>query len=239
MVSLDERRRALPHWWELAPELLVVVGLTFFLVDEPDAAISSFESLRAVALMAGVAIAWIAGRLLLTRVVAWPVRMAIFGAAGIAILMVVVVPAYDEDTVVEVFPGPSRAEPRAESRESPTEAPSSDESPPTLLRTGMFHGIDHRAAGTVSLYQRSDGTLVVGLERFDIQPGPDYDVYVVPGTDREDRDGGTRLDDLRGNQGTQYYDVPAGIPIDEGPWTVLIWCQTFGVPVAGSTPQAA
>ena len=71
---------------------------------------------------------------------------------------------------------------------------------------------------------------------FDIQPGPDYDVYVVPGADRMNRDAGTRIDDLRGNAGTQYYDAPAGIDLTAGPWTVLVWCQTFGVPVANATP---
>jgi hypothetical protein len=113
----------------------------------------------------------------------------------------------------------------------PTTAPE-----PVRLRTGPFMGIDHRAAGTVSIYRAPDGTYVVGLEAFDIQPGPDYDVYVVPGPDRDDHDGGTRLDDLRGNQGTQYYEVPRDIDIGHGEWTVLIWCQTFGVPVANATP---
>jgi hypothetical protein len=42
------------------------------------------------------------------------------------------------------------------------------------------------------------------------------------------------LDALRGNQGTQYYEVPSGT--DPGPgWTVLIGCRAFGVPVANST----
>jgi hypothetical protein len=88
----------------------------------------------------------------------------------------------------------------------------------------------------VSIYRTADGRLVVALEDFDIQPGPDYDVYVVPGSDRDDKSGGTRLDDLRGNRGTQFYDVPAGIDVGQGEWTVLIWCQTFGVPVANATP---
>jgi hypothetical protein len=104
------------------------------------------------------------------------------------------------------------------------------------LRAASFVGIDHRAAGTVSIYATPDGRHVVGLEDFDIQPGPDYDVYVVPGSDRDDRDGGVRLDDLRGNQGTQYYEVPARVDVGRGEWTVLIWCETFGVPVANATP---
>ena len=46
-----------------------------------------------------------------------------------------------------------------------------------------------------------------------------------------------RATDLRGNRGTQFYDVPAGINVDHGSWTVLVWCQTFGVPVANATPS--
>jgi hypothetical protein len=45
-----------------------------------------------------------------------------------------------------------------------------------------------------------------------------------------------RLDDLRGNKGTQYYEVPAGTDVAAGEWTTLVWCQTFDVPVAGATP---
>jgi hypothetical protein len=104
------------------------------------------------------------------------------------------------------------------------------------VRSSAFRGIDHRARGTVNVYRRVDGRHVIGLEDFDIQPGPDYDVYVVPGDDRTNRDDGTRIDDLRGNAGTQYYDVPAGLDLETGPFTVLIWCQTFGVPVANATP---
>jgi hypothetical protein len=223
-----------PHWWELIPEIALVIGLTFFLVDEPDAATSSFESARAVGLMVAVAVGWVIARLVLARLVPWPVlRMALFGAAAIGILLVVVFPAYDEQTVIEAFPDAP-----APNATAGTPVPNAAASDPELLRTARFDGIDHRASGTVSVYRRDDSGLVVGLERFDVQPGPDYDVYVVPGSDREDRDGGTKLDDLRGNQGTQYYEVPAHLVLDEGPWTVLIWCQTFGVPVANATPQA-
>ena len=76
----------------------------------------------------------------------------------------------------------------------------------------------------------------MGLEDIDIQPGPDYDLYIVPGADRKDSKGGIRLGDLRGNKGTQFYEAPAGIDLENGPWTVLVWCQTFAVPVANATP---
>jgi hypothetical protein len=108
---------------------------------------------------------------------------------------------------------------------------------PERLRSGSFRGIDHRAEGTVVIYRQPDGRYVIGLEDIDIQPGPDYDLYLVPGDDREDTKGGVRLGDLRGNRGTQFYEVPAGVDLENGPWTVLVWCQTFAVPVANSTPS--
>lgn len=39
-----------------------------------------------------------------------------------------------------------------------------------------------------------------------------------------------------GNMGTQFYDVPAAVEIGSSPWTVLVWCQTFAVPIAYATP---
>jgi hypothetical protein len=118
----------------------------------------------------------------------------------------------------------------------PEAAPAPAPAGPQRLRAGTIRGIDHRASGTAVIYRQPDGRYVVGLEDIDIQPGPDYDLYVVPGENREDTKGGVRLGDLRGNRGTQFYEVPAGVNLEDGPWTVLVWCQTFAVPVAGATP---
>ena len=256
-----------PSWYELLPELALVAGLTAFLIDEPDAATSAFKSGRAVALMAVAAGAWIVGRVLLARLVPWrAVRTAVFAVAAVGALAIVVLPAYDDDTVVEAFPVTARGAtdeapgttippttipatsiataPLAETTATTAPPTATTTTPPTTtvpaqpvrLGSAQFTGIDHRASGTVSIYGTPDGRHVIGLEEFHIQPGPDYDVYVVPGTDRDDRDGGHRLDDLRGNQGTQYYEVPADVDVGQGEWTVLIWCQTFGVPVANATP---
>jgi hypothetical protein len=74
----------------------------------------------------------------------------------------------------------------------------------------------------------------VALESIDIEPGPDYRVLVVPGSDQERPGDGLELDALRGNQGTQCHEAPSGT--DAGPgWTVLVWCRAFGVPIANAS----
>ena len=204
--------------WEFVPEAVLAAGLTAFFVHQNDAATSAFKSSKALLIMATVAVGWLAARLALARLVRFAlVRAAVFSAAAVIALSVVVFPAYDNETVIESFP---------------TAAVTPMPVPPT----GAIRGIDHRASGTAVIYRQPDGHYVVGLEDIDIQPGPDYDLYVVPGADREDTKGGRRLGDLRGNRGTQFYDVPAGVNLEDGPWTVLVWCQTFAVPVAGATP---
>jgi hypothetical protein len=228
------------RWWELAPELAVGLGLGVFLATEPDAATSALSSTKAIVLMVTVGVGWLLARLVLVRWSPWPVlRLLVFGAAAIGVLVVVVVPAYDDETVVEALPTevttpgptvPAIGDPVGDPPPT-TAAPS-----PQPIASAPLEGIDHRASGTVTVYRQPSGRLVIGLEGIDIQPGPDYDVYVVAGADRQDVDGGLRLDDLRGNLGTQYYDVPDGAEVAPGAWTVLVWCQTFAVPVAGATP---
>ena len=150
-----------------------------------------------------------------------------------------VLPGYQNHTVVEraqdVFgatidrPGVATTIPPG-----PDEPPPPPSAVPMQITAGSFEGIDHRAEGGANLIRRPDGGLTIELRDIDIQNGPDYDVYLVEGVDRQGKDGGVRIDDLKGNLGTQYYDVPEDV--DAGPdWTVLIWCETFGVPVANAT----
>jgi hypothetical protein len=238
-VASDFHRSYRPRWWELIPEALLLIGLGYFFADETDAATGAFKSARAVTLMIAGAVGWVTARLLLARFVPWPTaRLVPLLVASAAILAVVVLPAYRTNTVIERL-GADPIPTSDAGIDGSTRPPAGDTeatATPMLVRAGSFRGIDHRARGTVAVYRRVDGSHVIGLEDFDIQPGPDYDVYVVRGADRTDRDDGTRLDDLRGNAGTQYYDTPAGIDLEIGPWTVLVWCQTFGVPVANATP---
>ena len=52
------------HWYDLIPEAVLVAGLTFFLVDETNAATSAFNSSRAVTLMVVGAALWLIARVL-------------------------------------------------------------------------------------------------------------------------------------------------------------------------------
>lgn len=236
------------RWWELLPEVVLGAGLGLFALTETEAAASAFRSTTAVTLMAATSVGWLAGRLLLARFASSPaVGLVVFAVAAAGVLRVVVVPAYDDTTVVETLPVAADLPPAATSTTQPAIAapPASTPPPaptttavpaaPLALRSGPLRGIDHRASGTAVVYRQPDGSVVVGLEGIDIQPGPDYDVYVVAGADREDIDGAIRLDDLRGNQGTQYYPVPGPTDVGSAEWTVLVWCETFDVPVAGAT----
>jgi len=214
--SLTRRVRSRSEWYELAPEVVLALGLGLFAVTEPHAAGAAFKSTRAIGLIITVGIGWLLLRLAALRFVRFPaIRVAVFAAAALAVLKVVVLPAYHDDTVIEAFPVD-----------------------PVTISTGTLHGIDHRASGTVNLYRQTDGSTVVGLEEFDIQPGPAYALYLVAGADRRDHDGGTRIHRLRGNRGTQFYDVPGEVDVSSAEWTVLVWCETFDVPVANATPMS-
>jgi hypothetical protein len=216
--AVDSARRIRP--WELLPEAALALGLGTFALLERGVVISALRSRRALVLMVVVAAAWIGARFLLARVRRFRiVRTLLFAVAAVGVLAVVVFPNYRNERVVEALPSDIAG--------AAVAAP---------VRTAMLVGIDHRAAGTAALYRAADGRHVVGLEDIDIQPGPDYDVYLVPGRDQRTPDAGVRLDDLRGNQGTQYYEVPGDAIKGDDPWTVLVWCEVFDVPIANATP---
>lgn len=140
-------------------------------------------------------------------------------------------------------PAPARAAPAAPSAApAPTTrvgpAPAATAAPqPEELTSGQLRGIGHRASGRASVYRLADGAHLVRLEDIDVENGPDYVVYLVPGSDRRSPDGGVSLGALKGNLGSQNYSIPAAADLG-GPQTVLIWCRAFAVPVANATQSA-
>lgn len=248
------RRIRWPRWgW--APYVLVAGFVGFWAATHTGAVISGLGSWRAVAF--GIA----AGILTLVLLVG-VARLTRRGWAGqlaglvplIAAVTVAVLPSYLPSTVNEAAPegladaesAPSAApEPPAGSAPGPTPAagqpaPSAETtvpapSGPVELGAAQFVGIDHEAAGTARLIQLEDGSLVVRFEQFSVEPGPDYDVYVIPGANMT-QPGGTLLGGLKGTSGDQNYEVPAGaLQAVDQPVTVLIWCTVFTVPIANAT----
>jgi hypothetical protein len=104
---------------------------------------------------------------------------------------------------------------------------------PVRLRTAEVSGIGHRAEGSASLVRLPDGDLLVRLEDFSVDPGPDYRLLLVPGADQESPGDGVELGRLKGTSGDQNYAVSTSPP--SGPVTVLVWCEAFGVPIAAAT----
>jgi hypothetical protein len=227
------------------PQVILLGGMTVMLVLHPNAVKSGVMSTRAIVVNAVLLGTWLLlSFVVLPRVLKNVVaRSALLTVGAIAAVVVLVVPTLRDKKVVESFPV-------AAPQESPAPAAGDDAAPdptvpptaapqPVLVSRGEIHGIDHDATGTASVYRQPDGTSVVGLENIDIEPGPDYRVYVVPTADAESPGDGVEIDALRGNQGTQYYTVPSEVGEVGDGWTVLVWCRAFGVPVAAATQVTA
>lgn len=101
------------------------------------------------------------------------------------------------------------------------------------LATGRFHSVAHETHGTATIQDLGGGRRVLRLTEFATSNGPDVRVYLVAATDASDNDAVTKagfveLGKLKGNQGDQNYDVPAGLDLNQYR-AVTIWCARFGV----------
>jgi len=231
----------------IAVPFLVVAALV---AVRPEIATGTFSSATSVAKVVALVAVWMGFSWLVRRYVTHAVaRTAIIATAGAGLLAVTVVPYFQEKTVDDPFPVvaapavtettlPATTVAGAEAP-VPTAVPTTVASPvtpsgPTRLAAGQLRGLaGHRGSGTAAIYRQPDGSLLVRFEDFDVSSVPAPVVYLVPGTNQQ-RPGGVNLGELRGNNGNQNFVVPAGTAVD-GPHTVLIWCETFSVPVAGAT----
>lgn len=138
-------------------------------------------------------------------------------------------PAAPDAEASTAAPAPEPTEPEAEPAE-----PEAEPAGPRELGAAGLAGIDHDVTGTASIIDLGDGTSVVRFADFDVEPGPDYFVYLLDGAGVQSPDGGVLLGGLKGTRGDQNYAVPAGTEIS-GDTTVLIWCRAFVTPVANAT----
>lgn len=179
-------------------------------------------------------------------------RKIIIGGAIAAIPLLAIAwwlgsPLFFDDEVDEAFPMSAGAiipddmtreevedvmEDAAEAPDVPAEEPMMDDGPEARV-TGEFKGADefHMGSGTATIYRLEDGSHVLRFEDFEVTNGPDLHVLLVPDpnpTDRDDIEGYVDLGSLKGNIGSQNYEIPADLDIAEF-GSVLIYCQPFHV----------
>jgi pentapeptide MXKDX repeat protein len=101
------------------------------------------------------------------------------------------------------------------------------------LLTGKFHGKVHATSGRATVYQEADGKLVLRLTNFKTSNGPDVHVILVATKDAMDdanflKDNTEKLElgKLKGNEGDQNYEIPAGTDLTKFQ-TVSIYCERF------------
>ena len=101
------------------------------------------------------------------------------------------------------------------------------------LETGTFHGQVHNTSGRATIYREAGGKLVLRLTHFQTSNGPDVHVILIADKDADDnanflKSGTERVElgVLKGNEGDQNYDIPAGTDLAKFQ-TVSIYCERF------------
>ncbi|PYU50464.1 MAG: hypothetical protein DMG48_14240 [Acidobacteria bacterium] len=101
------------------------------------------------------------------------------------------------------------------------------------LFTGKFHGKVHATSGRATVYQEADGKLVLRLTNFKTSNGPDVHVILVTTKDAmddanflKDNTDKVELGKLKGNEGDQNYEIPAGTDLTKFR-TVSVYCERF------------
>ncbi|GIG58468.1 hypothetical protein Lfu02_28400 [Longispora fulva] len=99
----------------------------------------------------------------------------------------------------------------------------------TVVRHGSFVSHEHATAGSAELVRLADGRHVLALRDLDTSNGPDLRVWI---TDQAatvtdlDASRHVELGRLKGNKGSQVYDIPPGTDLDLYK-SVTIWCKRF------------
>ncbi len=101
------------------------------------------------------------------------------------------------------------------------------------IAMGEFIGRSHPGRGQALVLTDGSAQRFLRFEDFETDNGPDLNVYLVAGSSA-DGDADTfdddfiDLGDLKGNVGSQNYEIPVDVDLDRYD-TVVVWCVRFGV----------
>lgn len=178
-------------------------------------------------------------------------RVATSAVIGIGILVIAVLgylfqpwQLFLDTQVDEAFPVSVEAADPAPDIEPPTDDTTADdvteEEPdapaapagPVLLVGGEFQDRSHPASGTVGIFELEDGSRVLRIEDLETDNGPDLYVYLsaadADAEAGEFDDEFVSLGRLKGNLGSQNYEIPADVDLSRFA-SIVIWCDRFDV----------
>jgi hypothetical protein len=115
-------------------------------------------------------------------------------------------------------------------------APTAEPSPeiPVELAGGSSQSQDHTTSGGATIVRLPGGSLVLTLSELVTDNGPDLHVYLTDNATDAAAGYFVDLGTLKGNQGTQNYDVPLDVDLSRAVY-VSIWCEDFAVPFGFAT----
>lgn len=99
------------------------------------------------------------------------------------------------------------------------------EGPVVTAAGGFGSHNDYTVTGTAAVVTQADGSRQLVLQELMSDNGPDLQLYLSPVTGGR-VDGGVKLGPLKGNVGTQAYDLPPEVDLGRVS-TVVIWCERF------------
>jgi hypothetical protein len=114
--------------------------------------------------------------------------------------------------------------PSAAPEDVATSAPA-PEGPVVTAIGGFGSHNDYSVTGTAAVVTQPDGSRQLVLQELVSDNGPDLQLYLSPVTGGQ-VDGGVKLGPLKGNVGTQAYDLPPEVDLGQVA-TVVIWCERF------------
>jgi hypothetical protein len=186
------------------------------------------------------------------------VRASVLGAVllGAAVAMYLLSPLFIGNASYLSFPTlgimPSRtarpATPTLEATETPVPSPTLQDSEAIFEASSSlviweadFYAVAHAGRGTANVYMMKDGSLIVRLEDFEVEEGPELHVYLTDQDPVQNTEGialtnAIDLGELKGLVGDQSYLVPAGLELSQY-LSVVIWCEPYLVPFIAAPIQ--